>query len=124
MRLSARRTAPACRPGSPIIAAAPGRATVGGARFAVFFTAAAWVAYVVEQILRLVEPDVTLRTVAETSVYLAMVTVLTASGCAYLLTRVGYFERIRGHRRVPRSTIDDFFDQALPEVTVIVPSYR
>ncbi|MEO9254017.1 MAG: glycosyltransferase family 2 protein, partial [Tepidiformaceae bacterium] len=110
--------------GSPVIADPPGRATIGGARFAVFFTAAAWLAYVVEQVVRLSGSDLTPRTLAETAVYLIIVTSLTMSASAYLLTRVGYFERIKNHRRVPRSTIDDFFDDAMPTMTVLIPSYR
>jgi len=112
------------RPRSRIIAEPPGRATIGGARFAVFFTAAAWLAYVVEQVGRLSQSDMTPRTLAETGVYLVLVTLLTASASAYLLARIGYFERTKEHRRVPRSTIDDFFDLAMPTMTVIVPSYR
>ena len=110
--------------GSPIIADLPGGATIGGARFAVFFTGAAWLAYVIEQIVRLAGSELTPRTLAETGVYLVIVTLLTGSASAYLLARVGYFERIKSHRRVPRSTIDDFFDDAMPMMTVIVPSYR
>lgn len=109
---------------SPIIAQPPGRAVVSGARFAVFFTIAAWLAYVIEQVVRVAENDVSARTLAETGVYLVIVTMLTASASAYLLTRLGYFERIRSHRRVARSTIDEFFDRAMPSMTVIVPSYR
>lgn len=109
---------------SPIIADPPGRTVVSGARFAVFFTVAAWLAYVIEQVVRVIETDVSARTLAETGVYLVIVTMLTASASAYLLTRLGYFERIRSHRRVARSTIDEFFDRAMPSMTVIVPSYR
>jgi cellulose synthase/poly-beta-1,6-N-acetylglucosamine synthase-like glycosyltransferase len=107
-----------------VIADPPGRATVGGARFAVFFTAAAWLAYVIEQLVRITQSDVTARTLLETGVYLVIVSLLTASASAYLLARVGYFERVKSHRRVPRSTIDDFFDDAMPTMTVLIPSYR
>ncbi|OAI41988.1 hypothetical protein AYO38_03410 [bacterium SCGC AG-212-C10] len=102
----------------------PRKATVGGARFALFFTAAAWLAYLVEQIAKLTGPGLSARTLSETVMYLILVTLLTASAASYLLARLGYFERIRDHRRTPRSTIDDFFDQELPSMTVIVPSYR
>ncbi|MEO8538677.1 MAG: glycosyltransferase family 2 protein [bacterium] len=110
--------------GLPVIPQAPGRATISGARFALFFTAAAWCAYVVEQTLRLANSELSPRTLAETGVYLVIVTLLTASASAYLLARLGHFERIKSHRRVPRSTIDDFFDREMPTLTVIVPSYR
>ncbi len=124
MRLPFSSTPAPSRPGAPIIAKPPRRGTVAGARFALFFTGAAWVAYLVEQVSRLVNSDVTTRTIAETAVYLVMVTLLTASAAAYLVTRIGYFERLRGHRRVPRSTIDDFFEDAMSSMTVIVPAYR
>lgn len=110
--------------GLPVIPEAPGRTTVSAARFALFFTGAAWLAYLLEQSVRLGRSDVTPRTLAETGVYLVLITLLTASACAYLLARLGHFERIKAHRRVPRSTIDDFFDRSMPTMTVIVPSYR
>jgi cellulose synthase/poly-beta-1,6-N-acetylglucosamine synthase-like glycosyltransferase len=110
--------------GSPIIAAPPGRGTVSIARFAVFVTAMAWVGYLVEQFVRLSNTSLSARTLAETGLYLFLVTLLTASALAYLVARLGYFERVRLHRRVPRSTIDDYFDQARPSLTVLVPSYR
>ena len=124
MPVWSRKRAEQPRVGSPVIPEPPGRAVIGGARFALFFTGAAWAAYVVEQLVRLSQSDVTLRTTAETIVYLTLVTLLTASASAYLLARVGYFERIKKHRRVPRSAIDDHFDGCYPPMTVIIPSYR
>ena len=103
---------------------AAGRATVSAARFALFFTAAAWIAYVIEQSIRLSDSDLSFRTVIETVVYLLIVTALTASACAYLLARLGYMERTRTHQRVPRSTIDDLIDQNRPTMTILIPSYR
>lgn len=112
------------RRGVSVVAPPPGRAAASGARFALFFTAAAWLAYLVEQATRLAQAGPGLRGVAETLVYVALVTLLAASASAYLLARLGYLARIKGHRRVPRSTIDDFFDGAMPTMTVLVPSYR
>jgi cellulose synthase/poly-beta-1,6-N-acetylglucosamine synthase-like glycosyltransferase len=109
---------------SPVLPDTPGRAVISGARFAVFFTAAAWCAYLVEQLVRLSNTGVTVRSLAETSVYLLLVTLLTGSAMAYLLARVGFYERSAAHRRTPRSTIDDFFEETAPTMTVIVPSYR
>jgi cellulose synthase/poly-beta-1,6-N-acetylglucosamine synthase-like glycosyltransferase len=97
---------------------------VSGARFALFFTSAAWLAYVTEQILRLADSEIGPRTIIETGVYLVIVSLLTASACAYLLARLGYFERIRVHQRVPRSSIDDCLARTMPTVTVLIPSYR
>lgn len=110
--------------GSPIIARPPGRGTISAARFALFFTGAAWLAYLVEQAMRVSESDMSARTLLETGVYLVIVTALTGSASAYLLARLGYFERIKNHQRVPRSTIDAALEGAAPLLTVIIPSYR
>lgn len=110
--------------GGPIIAAPPGRGIISAARFALFFTGVAWFAYIIEQVLRLRDSGPGVQNVAETAVYTLLVTMLTVSALAYLLARLGYFNRIKNHRRVPRSAIDDYFDDTQPSVTVIVPSYR
>ena len=110
--------------GSSVLPKVAGRTTVSAARFALFFTVAAWLAYVIEQSIRLAESDLTFRTVTETIVYLLIVSMLTVSACAYLLARLGYLERTRTHQRVPRSTIDDLIDASRPTMTVLVPSYR
>ncbi len=110
--------------GSRVIPESPGRATVSAARFAIFFTLAAWVAYLVEQVIRLDRTGVTWRRLGEASVYLVLMTLLTASACAYLLSRLGYFERVRAHRRLPRSAVDDQFEDGAPSLSVIIPSYR
>jgi cellulose synthase/poly-beta-1,6-N-acetylglucosamine synthase-like glycosyltransferase/EAL domain-containing protein (putative c-di-GMP-specific phosphodiesterase class I) len=64
------------------------------------------------------------RAKVEAIVYLLVVTLLTGSSLAYLMTRLGYMYRARQHRRVPRAVIDEFFSKSLPTVTVIVPSYQ
>lgn len=110
--------------GLPVVPKSPGRATISGARFALFFTAAAWCAYVVEQCLRLADSGLSPRVLAETLTYLVIVTLLTASASAYLLARLGHFERAKAHRRVPRSLIDGFFEADVPSMTVVIPSYR
>lgn len=97
---------------------------ISGARFALFFTGAAWLAYLVEQLIRLSDSGLSVRSLSEASVYLVLVTLLTASAMAYLLARVGFYERAATHQRTPRSTIDDFFEHAVPTMTVLVPSYR
>lgn len=99
---------------------------LGAARFAIFFTVIAWVLYLTHQVLRLVQVEVTIRGAAETAVYMLIVTTLTLSACAYLISRLGHLKRARAHERVPRAVIDTFFanqDDA-PRLTVLVPSYR
>ena len=103
--------------------------TVGGlaipaARFAIFFTALAWIGYLVEQGVRLNSIEITTQILAESFVYLATVTMLALSCLAYLISRLGHYERIKNHRRVPRSTIEDFLEDKHPSLTVLVPSYR
>ncbi|MFN3217401.1 MAG: glycosyltransferase family 2 protein [Acidimicrobiales bacterium] len=95
-----------------------------GARFALFFTAVAWFVYLVEQVDRLVTSELDLRTAVETGVYLVFVTLLALSAWSYLLARLGHYQRAGEHRRVPRSVIDDRFEERRPTMTVLVPSYR
>ncbi len=109
---------------APIVADVPGRAVFTLARFALFLTATAWIAYVIEQAIHVYGAGFGPRIVVETSVYVILVSLLSASAFSYLLARLGNFSRIREHRRVPRSAIDDYFDNVQPAVTVIIPSYR
>ncbi len=104
--------------------AVPSRRAMSGARFALFLTLAAWVAYFVEQLRRYLDHPFGTRGTIEASVYLMLVSLLTASAAAYLLARLGHLQRVRDHRRTPRALIDAAFDEANPTLTVIVPSYR
>lgn len=61
---------------------------------------------------------------AESIVYLLVVTLLTISSLAYLLTRLGFFYRAGHHRRASRRELEELFDQATPTLTVLVPSYQ
>ena len=110
--------------GAPVVPAAPRRGTISAARFAIFFTFAAWLAYLVEQGVRLSRTDMSFQSIAETAVYVVLVTLLAASAIAYLVSRLGYFERVKAHRRVARSTIDAQFEDGAPTLTVLVPAYR
>jgi EAL domain-containing protein (putative c-di-GMP-specific phosphodiesterase class I)/cellulose synthase/poly-beta-1,6-N-acetylglucosamine synthase-like glycosyltransferase len=95
-------------------------------RMAIVLTVCAWFMYVVLTVIQqFVEGDASsARLVIEAMVYLVVITALTASAIAYLITRIGFFYRSRGHRRAPRAAIDHFFTQTVPTVTVLVPSYR
>ncbi|MGE0057827.1 MAG: glycosyltransferase family 2 protein, partial [Dehalococcoidia bacterium] len=113
------------KPGAwPVVARPPGAVTMGTARLLLLVTGVAWLAYLYEQIERISRSDLTMRMAIEAGVYFVLVGLLTASSAAYLLARTGYFERIKGHRRVARSTLDDFFAENSPSLTVLVPSYR
>src|SRR5579875_305271 len=57
--------------------------------------------------------------------YLLVVTALTVSTIAYLLSRLGFFYRAREHHRASRQEIEAFFEERIaPTLTVLVPSYR
>jgi cellulose synthase/poly-beta-1,6-N-acetylglucosamine synthase-like glycosyltransferase len=110
--------------GLPAIAKPPSATKLRLARFALLFSLFAWAAYVVEQIYRLDHTTLTTRALVEAGIYMALVSLLTASSAAYLLSRIGYLERMKVHRRTPRSLIDDYFDNVSPTLTVLIPSYR
>lgn len=95
-------------------------------RLAIVFTVAAWFSYMFVTIVeQFVEGHASsARLVIEAIVYLLVVTALTASAMAYLITRIGFFYRSRAHRRAPRAEIDHFFTETVPTVTVLVPSYQ
>jgi EAL domain-containing protein (putative c-di-GMP-specific phosphodiesterase class I)/cellulose synthase/poly-beta-1,6-N-acetylglucosamine synthase-like glycosyltransferase len=61
---------------------------------------------------------------AEAVVYLVIVTMLTSSSLAYLISRLGFFYRAREHHRVARVSIDEFFDRSMPTLTALVPSFQ
>ncbi len=95
-------------------------------RMAIVLTVSAWFAYLFLTIVQqFVEGEASsARLVIEAIVYVVVVTALTASAMAYLITRIGFFYRARAHRREPRAEIDHFFTQSVPTVTVLVPSYQ
>jgi EAL domain-containing protein (putative c-di-GMP-specific phosphodiesterase class I)/cellulose synthase/poly-beta-1,6-N-acetylglucosamine synthase-like glycosyltransferase len=95
-------------------------------RLAIVLTVSAWFAYMCLSIFQqFIEGRAnSARLVVEAIVYMAVVTALTASAMAYLITRIGFFYRSRSHRRAPRAALDDFFDEASPSLTVLVPSYQ
>lgn len=109
---------------SPIIHATPTRRALAGARVALLLTIAAWAAYCVEQVWHLTHTTLGLRSLAEATVYLVIVTFLTGSASAYLLARLGCLQLVRGHRRTPRAVLEAAFDGAAPSMSVLVPSYR
>jgi EAL domain-containing protein (putative c-di-GMP-specific phosphodiesterase class I)/cellulose synthase/poly-beta-1,6-N-acetylglucosamine synthase-like glycosyltransferase len=96
------------------------------ARLAIVLTVSAWLVYVTLTIIQqFVEGKASsARLAIEAIVYLVVVTALTASAMAYLITRIGFFYRSRAHHRAPRAAIDEFLTQAVPTVTVLVPSYK
>jgi cellulose synthase/poly-beta-1,6-N-acetylglucosamine synthase-like glycosyltransferase len=101
-------------------------ATVALGRLAIVVTVAAWLAYVVtwffDDFFRPGHEGAVART--EEVLYLLIVTLLTASAMAYLLSRLGFFYRTRTHHRATRASLDQYFDEQQPSLTTIVPSYQ
>jgi cellulose synthase/poly-beta-1,6-N-acetylglucosamine synthase-like glycosyltransferase len=97
--------------------------TLALTRAAVFATVAAWSAFVVTTIWRLVVYDQTAALALEAIAYLAIISLLSYSATAYLLTRIGYYRRAQEHRRVPRAALDELYAQRTPTLTVLVPSF-
>ena len=108
----------------PSVPEPPSRSAISGARFAIALTLIAYAAYLVDQIYRVVQNPLSIRVVFDTATYALVVTLLTASALAYLVTRLGYLYRIQEHHRVPRASIDDYFTVAMPTLTAIIPSYK
>lgn len=105
-------------------APASGKA-LSAARFAVFVTVAAWLAYLVTTLSKAFFGDeFSVRYAVDAVLYLGIVSLLSGSALAYLVARVGFLYRTRQHLREPRATIDDFFTESFPTLTVLVPSYR
>ncbi len=116
-----RRTEP-----HPIVAppASEGRITRG--RLAIVVTITVWACYITYTIIQqfIAGHASSVRLAIEAIVYMLVVTGLAASAIAYLITRIGYFYRARGHQRTPRIMLDEFIGGKTPSLTVLVPSYQ
>src|SRR5580693_4485277 len=99
---------------------------VAMARMAIIVTVTAWLGYLVtwfsEDFFRPGYENAVAR--AEAVLYLVIVTMLTVSALAYLLSRLGFFYRTRTHHRGSRAILDQFFDTTTPTLTTIIPSYQ
>ncbi len=100
------------------------RVTVG--RLGIVVTVVAWCAYfgtwLFSDLLNSYHSTAVDR--AESIGYLLIVTMLTASSLAYLLSRLGFFYRVRSHHRVMRRELEEFFESSIPTLTAIIPSYQ
>jgi cellulose synthase/poly-beta-1,6-N-acetylglucosamine synthase-like glycosyltransferase len=95
-------------------------------RLAIIVTVTAWLAYTVTWLLNdFLNPRYSSTTSrAEAIIYLLIITMLTASALAYLLSRLGFCYRTRSHHRANRAVLDHFFDDRAPTLTAIIPSYQ
>ncbi|WP_231953647.1 EAL domain-containing protein [Actinoplanes derwentensis] len=101
-----------------------GRITRG--RLAIVVTITVWACYLTYTVIQqfIAGHAYTVKLAIEAIVYMLVVTGLAASAIAYLITRIGYFYRARGHQRSPRIMLDEFIGGKTPSVTVLVPSYQ
>ena len=110
----------------PVVARPVSDRRLAMGRLAIMLTVTAWVGYFVWWLLADLLNQRYSSTVdrAESIMYLVIVTVLTASSLAYLLSRLGYFYRTRSHHRTSRAVLERFYDITAPTLTTIVPSYQ
>lgn len=101
-----------------------GRVAMG--RLAIIVTVSAWIAYTVNWFFADFFHPGNESAIARTEevLYLLIVTLLTASAMAYLLSRLGFFYRTRTHHRATRGSLDQYFDTKRPTLTTIIPSYQ
>ncbi len=95
-------------------------------RLAIIVTVSAWLAYLVTWFFNdFFHPGYESAVArAEEVLYLVIVTALTVSALAYLLSRLGFFYRTRTHHRAARASLDQFYDTRRPTLTTIIPSYQ
>ena len=95
-------------------------------RLAIIVTVTAWLGYLVTWFFQdfFHRGYETAAARAEAVLYLLIVTMLTVSALAYLLSRLGFFYRTRTHHRASRAILDRFFDTTTPALTTIIPSYQ
>ena len=110
----------------PVVARPVSDRRLAMGRLAIILTVTAWIGYFVWWLLKDLLNQHYSASVdrAESIMYLVIVTVLTASSLAYLLSRHGYFYRTRSHHRASRAVLERFYDVSTPTLTTIVPSYQ
>jgi cellulose synthase/poly-beta-1,6-N-acetylglucosamine synthase-like glycosyltransferase len=110
----------------PPVAPAASDAMITLGRLGIVVTIVAWAAYLTVTIVsQLVNRGLQgMRFISEGTGYVVIVSFLTLSSLLYLVARQGSLYRSRAHRRVPRAVIDESFDDRLPTMTALIPSYR
>lgn len=103
---------------------APSDRAVVTARTAVAVTFVAWIAFLAVTLSHQFGSGDDRLPLAETLVYVAVISLLAGSNIAYLTARLGSFARARAHRRADRATIDARVFAHAPSLTVLVPSYQ
>jgi cellulose synthase/poly-beta-1,6-N-acetylglucosamine synthase-like glycosyltransferase/chitodextrinase len=95
-------------------------------RLAIIVTVCAWLAYTTMWFFSDFFHPGYEGAVARTEevLYLVIVTLLTVSALAYLLSRLGFMYRTRTHHRATRASLDQYYDARQPTLTTIIPSYQ
>ncbi|MET0414638.1 MAG: EAL domain-containing protein [Actinoplanes sp.] len=116
-----RRTKP-----HPLVPPPVSEGRIARGRLAIVLTIGVWAAYIIYTVIEqfIGGKAHTARLAVEAIVYMVVVTALAASATAYLITRIGFFYRSRGHHRAPRIMLDNFLAGETPTVNVLVPSYQ
>jgi cellulose synthase/poly-beta-1,6-N-acetylglucosamine synthase-like glycosyltransferase len=96
------------------------------ARLAIIVTVTAWFAYLIWWFFQgfFHSGAETFVDRTEAVLYLLIVTPLTVSALAYLMSRLGFFYRTRTHHRASRAILDQFYDTTKTALTTIIPSYQ
>ncbi|GAA0579804.1 hypothetical protein GCM10010172_75950 [Paractinoplanes ferrugineus] len=110
----------------PVVAPPVSEGRIARGRLAIVLTIAVWASYIAYTVFEqfVAGHATSARLAVEAIVYMLVVTALTGSATAYLITRIGFFYRSRGHHRAPRIALDNFLAGDTPTVTVLVPSYQ
>ncbi len=108
----------------PVVPRIAGEWSMLFGRGAVVVTVVAWSALVYTVLDRALRVGPGRASAVETIGFLCAVTMLGASAVAYLVGRLGFYYRVKQHRRVPRAMIDEFFTEHKPKLTALVPSYQ
>lgn len=109
----------------PVVPApAPERTMLIG-QLAIVVTVVGWALFVTLTLTRSLSgapdrPTLDLGTIS----YLVIMSLLACSALAYLTTRLGYYSRVRSHRRATRAELTQPFERSAPTLTVLIPSYQ
>jgi cellulose synthase/poly-beta-1,6-N-acetylglucosamine synthase-like glycosyltransferase len=110
----------------PVLAAPASDGTILIGQMAIVVTVVGWIVFVVLTLASSSiggaddRPPLDLATIG----YLVIMSLLACSALMYLTTRLGYYTRIRNHRRATRAELTQPFERSAPTLTVLIPSYQ
>jgi cellulose synthase/poly-beta-1,6-N-acetylglucosamine synthase-like glycosyltransferase len=110
----------------PIVTPPASDGTIAAGQLAIVVTVLGWGAFLWSTLARTSivggpdQPTLDIQSIA----YLIIMTLLAGSALGYLVTRLGYYNRTRVHRRMARGDVGVGFAHQAPTMTVLVPSYQ